>query len=110
VIDFEVKRDWGYGDGSCAATLTVSDGVPPWMREKRLGRFNAAGERVFRDGNLANSGRLPREVTVSASDDWSVEGGQAWLFLGRHEVATLRDWLTAWLNEDDTAETNGSSL
>lgn len=95
---FEIIRDFDYGDGSCAATLTVSDGINPWQREKRLGRIDSTGKRVWRGGHLANSGRLPHEVTLTASDDWSVEGGQAVLFLTRDEVTGLRDWLNAWLD------------
>jgi hypothetical protein len=96
--DFEIRRDGDYADGTLAATLTVADGVPGWLRERRLGRFNVTGERDRR-GHLADSGRLPREVMLSVTEDWSVEGGQVFLFLTRDEVAELRGWLTAWLEE-----------
>lgn len=96
--DFRIERDSNYGGGTLAATLRVADGVPTWMREKRLGRVNADGERTLYGGHLANSGRLPREVTLTATEDWSVEGGQVWLFLAPDEVVELRDWLTRWLD------------
>jgi hypothetical protein len=95
--DFTIVRDSNYGDGTLAATLTLTGSVPSWMREKRLGRVDSHGRRVYAGPLLAENGRLPREITLSATEDWSVEGGQVLLFLTRDEATALRDWLSEWL-------------